>query len=111
MVADPALQRGDDFDRFGFAEMDGVPDHLDVVSKKGLKSGLTAPIEASKQDQRTVECIRGLVLDCCQQHGIGHGGSAIGMAAIATALWRHKMRFDPANPVCLHSPRTYYRYD
>jgi hypothetical protein len=73
-ISDSALQVSDDTERFGFAEMDGVADHLEVVTKKGLERGLTAPIEASEQDQRTVECIRGLVLDCCQQHGIGHGG-------------------------------------
>jgi hypothetical protein len=31
-------------------------------------------VEVSPEDKRSVEVIRGLVLDCCQQHGIGHGG-------------------------------------
>lgn len=31
-------------------------------------------MNAMPQDKRSVEVIRGLVLDCCQQHGIGHGG-------------------------------------
>lgn len=29
---------------------------------------------ASFEDTRSVRVIRGLVLDCCQQWGIGHGG-------------------------------------
>ncbi|KAF2175254.1 hypothetical protein K469DRAFT_765615 [Zopfia rhizophila CBS 207.26] len=62
------------------------------------KQLLKSKPEESELDQKTVQCIRGLVLDCCQQWGIGHGGNALGMAAIATALWRHKLRFDPAQP-------------
>ncbi|PLB50108.1 putative transketolase [Aspergillus steynii IBT 23096] len=50
------------------------------------------------QDKRSIEVIRGLVLDCCQQWGTGHGGSALGMAAIAQTLWRHILRYDPAHP-------------
>ncbi|KAI9695468.1 MAG: hypothetical protein M1836_006456 [Candelina mexicana] len=54
--------------------------------------------QASQADTRSVNTIRGLVLDCCQQWNIGHGGSALGMAAIATALWRHHLRLDPSTP-------------
>lgn len=32
---------------------------------------------ASPEDTRSVQVIRGLVLDCCQQWGIGHGGKVI----------------------------------
>ncbi|KIW46677.1 uncharacterized protein PV06_02328 [Exophiala oligosperma] len=49
-------------------------------------------------DQQAVREIRKLIIDCCRQHGGGHGGSAIGMAPLAVALWRHTMRYNPRNP-------------
>ncbi|CAH0047330.1 unnamed protein product [Clonostachys solani] len=49
-------------------------------------------------DQTLVRDIRKLVIDCCRQNGGGHGGSAIGMAPLGVALWKHTMRFNPANP-------------
>ena len=42
--------------------------------------------------------IRNLVLDMTMQNGGGHGGSAVGMAAIGLALWKHTMRYNPNNP-------------
>ncbi|KFY49666.1 hypothetical protein V496_09887 [Pseudogymnoascus sp. VKM F-4515 (FW-2607)] len=42
--------------------------------------------------------IRNLVMDMCMQNGGGHGGSALGMAAIGVALWKYIMRFNPGNP-------------
>ncbi|KAK9458536.1 Transketolase, thiamine diphosphate binding domain-containing protein [Lipomyces oligophaga] len=42
--------------------------------------------------------IRKLVMDLCRQNGGGHGGSAVGMAGIAVALWKHTMVFNPASP-------------
>lgn len=42
--------------------------------------------------------VRKVVIDCCRQNGGGHGGSAIGMAAIGTALWGSILRYDPKNP-------------
>ncbi|RYP84421.1 hypothetical protein DL770_005213 [Monosporascus sp. CRB-9-2] len=79
-------------------QADGLTDHLNGASIPELQSRLLKRPGAFNLDKRTVECIRGLVLDCCQQWGIGHGGSALGMAAIATALWRHKLRLDPHCP-------------
>lgn len=39
-----------------------------------LEQGLWQEPQATKADQRSVSTIRGLVLDCCQQWNIGHGG-------------------------------------
>ncbi|KAI4209355.1 MAG: hypothetical protein LQ351_007718 [Letrouitia transgressa] len=63
-----------------------------------IKKGLWQEPQASQADTRSVNTIRSLVLDCCQQWNIGHGGSALGMAAVATALWRHHLRLDPCTP-------------
>ncbi|KAE9364521.1 hypothetical protein N431DRAFT_520022 [Stipitochalara longipes BDJ] len=49
-------------------------------------------------DQQAVNEIRKFVIDICRQNGGGHGGSAIGMAPLAVALWRHIMRYNPSNP-------------
>lgn len=51
-----------------------------------------------EQDQQAVLAIRNLVLDLCMQFGGGHGGSALGMAAIGVALWKYVMRYNPADP-------------
>lgn len=53
---------------------------------------------SSHNHQRAVKEIRKLIIDCCRQNGGGHGGSAIGMAPLAVALWRHTMRYNPSNP-------------
>lgn len=53
---------------------------------------------AVSDDQQAVREIRKLIIDCCRQNGGGHGGSAIGMAPLAVALWRHTMRYNPRNP-------------
>ncbi|RFU34839.1 hypothetical protein B7463_g1439, partial [Scytalidium lignicola] len=42
--------------------------------------------------------VRNLVMDMCMQNGGGHGGSAVGMAAIGVALWKYTMRYNPSNP-------------
>lgn len=42
--------------------------------------------------------VRNLVMDMCMQNGGGHGGSALGMAAIGVALWKYTMRYNPENP-------------
>ncbi|UNI18435.1 Formaldehyde transketolase [Purpureocillium takamizusanense] len=49
-------------------------------------------------DLQAVRDIRKLVIDLCRQHNGGHGGSAIGMAPMAVALWKHVMRYNPMNP-------------
>ena len=54
---------------------------------------------ASKsENDLAVLTVRSLVADMCNQHGSGHGGSAIGMAAIGVALWKYVMRYNPNDP-------------
>ncbi|RFU81663.1 transketolase [Trichoderma arundinaceum] len=50
------------------------------------------------QDGHAVLGLRSLLFDICNQNGGGHGGSAIGMAAIGVALWKYIMRYNPSNP-------------
>lgn len=49
-------------------------------------------------DDQAVLVLRNLIFDICNQNNGGHGGSAIGMAAIGVALWKHTMRYNPSNP-------------
>jgi dihydroxyacetone synthase len=49
-------------------------------------------------DDFAVLAVRNLVLDMCMQNGGGHGGSALGMAAIGVALWKYVMRYNPRDP-------------
>ena len=49
-------------------------------------------------DALAVLTLRNLIFDICNQNGGGHGGSAIGMAAIGVALWKYVMWYNPSNP-------------
>lgn len=49
-------------------------------------------------DDRAVLALRNLIFDICNQNGGGHGGSAIGMAAIGIALYKYTMRYNPSDP-------------
>ncbi|KAL4906402.1 hypothetical protein BDW74DRAFT_176732 [Aspergillus multicolor] len=49
-------------------------------------------------DALAVFTLRNLLFDICNQNGGGHGGSAVGMAAIGVALWKYVMRYNPSNP-------------
>ena len=42
--------------------------------------------------------LRMLAVDAVQQAGSGHPGMPMGMADIAEALWRHRLRHNPSNP-------------
>ncbi|KIY03673.1 uncharacterized protein Z520_00364 [Fonsecaea multimorphosa CBS 102226] len=76
------------------------------MSVSSMVNGVSAheiPFQAESgrvhdDDQHAVREIRKLVIDCCRQNGGGHGGSAISMAPLAVALWRHTMRYSPQNP-------------
>ncbi|ANB11658.1 transketolase TKL1 [Sugiyamaella lignohabitans] len=50
------------------------------------------------ENELAVKEIRKLVIDCCRQNGSGHGGSAIGMAPLAVALWKYVLIYNPKNP-------------
>lgn len=49
-------------------------------------------------DDHAVLVLRNLLFDICNQNGGGHGGSAVGMAAIGVALYKYVMRYNPSNP-------------
>lgn len=49
-------------------------------------------------DAAAVLALRNFIFDICNQNGGGHGGSAIGMAAIGVALYKYVMRYNPSNP-------------
>lgn len=42
--------------------------------------------------------LRVLAMDAVQKANSGHPGMPMGMADVATVLWRHYLRFDPASP-------------
>lgn len=48
-------------------------------------------------DDYAVLALRNFIFDICDQNGGGHGGSAIGMAAIGVALYKYTMRYNPSN--------------
>lgn len=54
--------------------------------------------QLARDDDAAVLAVRNLVFDLCTQNGGGHGGSALGMAAIGVALWKYTMRYNPADP-------------
>jgi dihydroxyacetone synthase len=59
------------------------------------------PFEKEKaidDDDQAVLVLRNLIFDICNQNNGGHGGSAVGMAAIGVALWKHTMRYNPSDP-------------
>jgi hypothetical protein len=49
-------------------------------------------------DAAAVLALRNFIFDICNQNGGGHGGSAIGMAAIGVALYKYVMRYNPFDP-------------
>lgn len=48
-------------------------------------------------DDFAVLSLRNLLFDICNQNKGGHGGSALGMAAIGVALYKYIMRYNPSN--------------
>ena len=52
----------------------------------------------SKQYRELANCIRFLSIDAVQKANSGHPGMPMGMAEIATALWKNHLNHNPANP-------------
>lgn len=50
------------------------------------------------EDDQAVLALRNLIFDICNHNGGGHGGSALGMAAIGVALYKYIMRYNPSDP-------------
>ncbi|KAH8691363.1 Transketolase, thiamine diphosphate binding domain-containing protein [Talaromyces proteolyticus] len=74
----------------------------DSSTLPGFSSGASQTEETSPdrstEDSAAILALRNFIFDICNQNGGGHGGSAIGMAAIGVALWKYVMRYNPSNP-------------
>ncbi|WVO24458.1 transketolase [Cryptococcus decagattii] len=56
-------------------------------------------------EKLVINTIRCLAADLCQQYKGGHPGTVMGAAAIATALWKYSMRYNPSNPDWINRDR------
>lgn len=65
---------------------------------QGPNDHVDEPKHPIGDDEYAVAALRNLIYDICNQNGGGHGGSAVGMAAIGVALFKHVMRYNPADP-------------
>lgn len=73
--------------------------HKDLASVNSTAKDVSSKNTVSLDDDRlAVLSLRNLLFDICNQYGGGHGGSAIGMAAIGVALFKYTMRYNPSNP-------------
>jgi transketolase len=50
-------------------------------------------------DQLCINTIRTLSIDAIQKANSGHPGTPMALAPVASTLWQHTLRFDPADPV------------
>ena len=90
----------------GIEVSNGVPSDVHIANKKGASvvvddvEVVSPPREwvPKSDDDHAVLAIRNLVCDVCMQHNGGHAASALGMAAIGVALWKHNMKFNPCDP-------------
>src|SRR6201990_1144947 len=67
----------------------------DVTSASDFK---TVPKPRDERLREMANCIRFLSMDAVQKAKSGHPGAPMGMADIATVLFRDFMRFDAADP-------------
>ncbi|KAF3002213.1 hypothetical protein E8E14_001525 [Neopestalotiopsis sp. 37M] len=72
------------------AASQGEVNGVDNAKLKGWRAELD-------DDDYAVLALRNFIFDICDQNGGGHGGSAIGMAAIGVALYKYTMRYSPSN--------------
>lgn len=78
---------------------DALVQPVKPVSAKKLTNGqIKGWREHLDDDDQAVLALRNFIFDICNQNGGGHGGSAIGMAAIGVALYKYVMRYNPSNP-------------
>ncbi len=57
-----------------------------------------AAMSAAARHAELANALRALAMDAVQQANSGHPGMPMGMADIATVLWRRHLRHNPANP-------------
>ncbi|KAI0593389.1 Transketolase, thiamine diphosphate binding domain-containing protein [Biscogniauxia sp. FL1348] len=76
--------------------------HVTAGTKSGSLKATDSQVagwrEKLDEDDLAVLALRNLIFDICNQNGGGHGGSALGMAAIGVALYKYTMRYNPSNP-------------
>lgn len=78
---------------------DALVQPVKPVSAEKLTNGqIKGWREHLDDDDQAVLALRNFIFDICNQNGGGHGGSAIGMAAIGVALYKYVMRYNPSNP-------------
>ena len=87
-----------DGDIFANGELDQPIDNVPNDVTNGTANGLESSTNDTKEDDFAVLSLRNLLFDICNQNGGGHGGSAIGMAAIGVALFKYVMRYNPSDP-------------
>lgn len=83
-------------------QLRGIHEAPNGGSAKGLHltngSARSTPVaEKYTDDDFAVLSFRNFLFDICNQNGGGHGGSALGMAAIGVALYKYVMRYNPSN--------------
>lgn len=71
---------------------------IDPKTQQTLANGTSKPNARLGEDDLAVLALRNFIFDICNQNGGGHGGSAVGMAAIGVALYKYVMRYNPSNP-------------
>jgi dihydroxyacetone synthase len=88
-------------------DVSGLKSSSNINSAAGAQTNGLSAVPSSKltgwredltEDDYAVLALRNLLFDICNQNGGGHGGSAIGMAAIGVALWKYTMRYNPSDP-------------
>ena len=65
----------------------------------------------NKQHNDLANCIRFLSIDAVQKANSGHPGMPMGMADVATVLFKNFLRFNPKNPDWLNRDRLFYLQD
>ena len=55
--------------------------------------------------------IRFLSIDAVQKANSGHPGMPMGMADVATTLFKYHLRFNPENPNWINRDRLFYQLD
>ena len=74
------------------------PKSLNGIDNASILDDIASDHKALSEDERAVIAVRILAFDITHQNGGGHGGSAVGMAAIGVALWKYIMRYSPSDP-------------
>lgn len=87
-------------------DVGGLKSSSNINSAAGTQTNGVSAVPSSKltgwredltEDDYAVLALRNLLFDICNQNGGGHGGSAIGLAAIGVALWKYTMLYDPSD--------------